>query len=228
MKFDQKLPKLSLYRMACFFLGAKIIHSFFDIGLIHFFALTYLSSQLVFFIFFVDPFDSCFRFWYRFFSEENKPSKKAPSLCLSPLGQSLCRLSASIGNLSNLIKEPDVPLPCNKRPEYVSITPQPVKVDPANKDIEDFISEVFDKLKEKGVEFSNQELIKESVKKDPKLYYELNQRMVDEMIGVLDMSDARERQMVFRIKEIFGLLVPNGGSEMEKSESRGAFSLVKN
>ena len=94
-------------------------------------------------------------------------------------------------------------------------------------------SEYYDRLiplkeREKGVEFPDQEKIKESVKKDPKSYYELNQDVIDQAITALDENDSNESQMVSRIKKIFGLLVPNGGSAMEKSGSRGAFSLVNN
>ena len=60
---------------------------------------------LVFFVFFVDPFDSCFRFWFRLFFYQKQPLKEAPLLCLRPKISKLQRsFSRSFDNLSGRLR----------------------------------------------------------------------------------------------------------------------------
>ena len=105
MKWLQRMQELTLTPLGWFSLGILILTVLIDTAMLYFYCSIFLVSQLVFFVFFVDPFDSCFRFWFRLFFYEKQPLKEAPLLCLRPKISKLQRsFSRSFDNLSGRLR----------------------------------------------------------------------------------------------------------------------------
>ncbi|MEC8882074.1 MAG: hypothetical protein VX737_02175 [Pseudomonadota bacterium] len=84
MKWLQRMQELTLTPLGWFSLGVFILTVLIDPAMLYFYCSVFLVSQLLFFVFCVDPFDSCFRFWFRLFFYEKQLFKEAPLLCLRP------------------------------------------------------------------------------------------------------------------------------------------------